>query len=265
MLKTQNIYYNIGNKKILNDISVEFPAGEFHIILGPNGSGKSSFLKIFSGETNDFAGTVFYDERNIRLQKKEQLAKSRAVMSQQPELSFPLMVEEVVMMGRYPHFVFNPNKKDEAVCNEVMDRMNLQLFKDRNYLTLSGGEKQRVQFARVLAQVWEAPGTGSRYLFLDEPIASLDINYQHQFLQMAKSLTKENMVVIAVLHDINLAIQYGDSILFMKEGKLVKKGKPEAIITADLVEHVFNIPVKIIETGISSKPMVVYDQQRTVR
>ena len=180
-------------------------------------------------------------------------------MSQQPELSFPLMVDEVVMMGRYPHFTFNPNKKDEAICNEVMEKMDLQLFKERNYLTLSGGEKQRVQFARVSAQIWEAPDTGCRYLFLDEPVTSLDIHYQHQFLQMAKKLTKENTIVIAVLHDINLAIQYGDNLLFMKEGKLVQKGTPAAIITTDLINDVFNIPVKIIDNPYSKKPIVVYN------
>lgn len=86
-------------------------------------------------------------------------------MSQQPELNFPLMVEEVVMMGRYPHFTFNPNKKDQDICNEVIERMNLTSFKERNYLTLSGGEKQRVQYARVLAQIWEKPIRGFRYLF----------------------------------------------------------------------------------------------------
>ena len=92
----------------------------------------------------------FMTIKKLNSLKKEELAKHSAVMSQQPELSFPLMVEEVVMMGRYPHFTFNPNKKDEDICNEVMERMNLHAFKERNYLTLSGGEKQRVQYARVL-------------------------------------------------------------------------------------------------------------------
>jgi len=169
MLSTENIYYRIGKKLILSAINAQFLPGEFNMILGPNGSGKSSFLKIFSGEIQHFEGNVFYGAKNIREIKKETLAKNRAVMSQQPELSFPLMVDEVVMMGRYPHFAFNPGKKDIAICNEVMERMNLQLFKERNYLTLSGGEKQRVQYARVLAQVWEKPANGYRYLFLDEP------------------------------------------------------------------------------------------------
>src|SRR4029077_12996450 len=183
-----------------NDVSAEFHAGEFNMILGPNGSGKSTFLKIFCGEWTDYSGKVSYQETDIHKLKKEELSKQRAVMSQQPDLSFPLTVDEVVMMGRYPHFAFNPGKKDLQICNEVIERMNLVEFKERNYLTLSGGEKQRVQYARVLAQVWEKPIDGYRYLFLDEPLNSLDISYQHEFLQVAVELIKEHTVLIAVMH-----------------------------------------------------------------
>ena len=133
MLKTENIHYCIGKKLILNGISAEFNPGEFNMILGPNGSGKSTFLKIFSGEINKYDGSVFYGNKKIATLKKEELARSRAVMSQQPELSFPLLVEEVVMMGRYPHFTFNPGRKDTAICKEVMELMNLISFKERNY------------------------------------------------------------------------------------------------------------------------------------
>jgi len=258
MLKTQNIYYSIGKKQILNGISTEFNPGEFNMILGPNGSGKSSFLKIFSGEINKYDGSVFYGQEKITHLKKEELAKHRAVMSQQPELSFPLMAEEVVMMGRYPHFTFNPNKKDEDICNEVMERMNLASFKERNYLTLSGGEKQRVQYARVLAQVWEKPATGCRYLFLDEPLTSLDINYQQDFLQIAREFTKVDTVLVAVMHDINLAIQYADNLFFLKEGELIAHGKPKDILSEELIKKVFNVPVTIINNPVTGDPLVVY-------
>jgi len=258
MLKTENIHFHIGKKQILKGISAEFSAGEFNMILGPNGSGKSSFLKIFSGEIDQYSGSVLYDGEKISHYKKEELAKRRAVMSQQPELSFPLMVEEVVMMGRYPHFTFNPNKKDEEICNEVMKQMNLTSFKERNYLTLSGGEKQRVQYARVLAQVWEKPATGHRYLFLDEPLTSLDINYQQEFLQVAARFTENNVVLIAVMHDINLAIQYADKLFFLKEGELIAHGKPKDILTEELIKNVFNVPVTIINNPVTNTPLVVY-------
>jgi iron complex transport system ATP-binding protein len=258
MLSTNNIQYSIGKKQILNNVSAEFLPGEFNMILGPNGSGKSTFLKIFSGEINEHKGKVLYNGKNIVHEKKENLAKYRAVMSQQPELSFPLMVDEVVMMGRYPHFKFNPNKKDELICNEVIERMQLSAFKERNYLTLSGGEKQRVQFARVLTQIWEKPANGCRYLFLDEPLASLDINYQQEFLQIAREFAKEGTVLIAVIHDINLALQYADKLFFLKEGKLAAHGKPSEIITEQLVKTVFDVKASIINNPITNQPLVIF-------
>ena len=262
MLKTEGIYFSIGKKLILSNISTEFHPGEFNMILGPNGSGKSTFLKIFSGELHGYDGSVLYSGKKIAQIKKEDLAKSRAVMSQQPELSFPLMVDEVVMMGRYPHFIFNPGKKDETICNEVMERMNLTSFKERNYLTLSGGEKQRVQYARVLAQIWEKPANGFRYLFLDEPLTSLDINYQQEFLQIAREFIKNDTVLVAVMHDINLATQYADKLFFLKEGELVAHGKPEEILSENLIEKVFDVQTTIINNPVTNSPLIIYNNKK---
>ena len=259
MLRTENISYSIGKKDILKNVSATFLPGEFNMILGPNGSGKSSFLKIFSGEINKFQGTVLYENKKIKEFRKEELAKKRAVMSQQADLGFPLLVNEVVMMGRYPHFTFNPNKKDITICNEAIERMNLSKFKQRNYLTLSGGEKQRVQYARVLAQVWEKPVEGYRYLFLDEPLNSLDINYQHEFLQAAVDIMKEHTVLIAVMHDINLAAHYADNLFFLKEGELIIHGKPKEILTEKIIEKVFKIKTTVIENPVSRKPLIIYN------
>jgi iron complex transport system ATP-binding protein len=258
MLRTENISFSVGKKQILKNVSASFLPGEFNMILGPNGSGKSSFLKIFSGEINKFQGTVLYDDKKIKELRKEELAKKRAVMSQQADLGFPLLVEEVVMMGRYPHFTFNPNKKDFTICSEVIERMNLVEFKERNYLTLSGGEKQRVQYARVLAQIWEKPTDGYRYLFLDEPLNSLDISYQHEFLQAAVELIKDHTVLIAVMHDINLAAHYADNLFFFKEGELVVQGKPKDILTENIIEKVFNVKTKVIENPVTGKPLIIY-------
>lgn len=257
MLSTEHIHFSIGKKQIVNDISANFLPGEFTMILGPNGSGKSSFLKIFSGELKHYQGSIFYHRKKITSIKKEELAKTRAVMSQQAELSFPLSVEEVVMMGRYPHFEFNPAKKDKAICEEVIERLNLSSFKDRNYITLSGGEKQRVQFARVLAQLWEEPKEGYRYLFLDEPLNNLDISYQHEFLKTATEFARHKTVLVAVMHDINLALQYADKLLFFKEGKLIAQGQPETIVTPHLIEEVFAVKSSIIKNPVTGKPLLI--------
>lgn len=258
MLRAENIQYAVGKKQILNGITADFCPGEINMILGPNGSGKSSFLKIFAGETEKYSGNIFYNEKNIAQQKKESLATYRAVMSQQPELSFPLMVKEVVMMGRYPHFDFNPTKKDGLICDEVLEKLNLNYFKDRNYLTLSGGEKQRVQFARVLAQIWEPPANGQRFLFLDEPLNSLDINYQQEFLKILQTFTKPDTTVIAVMHDLNLAIQFADKLFFLKSGELVRSGEPTDIISEDLLQEVFAVKTSIIKNPITNNPLVIY-------
>jgi iron complex transport system ATP-binding protein len=258
MLKVKGINFSIGKKQILRDINLEFLPGQFNLILGPNGSGKSTLLKILSGELKEYSGEVFYGDKILQSIKKEELAKFRAVMSQQPELSFPLTVEEVVMMGRYPHFGFNPTKKDEIICRDVMAKMNIESFSDRNYLTLSGGEKQRVQYARVLAQIWEPPATGYRYLFLDEPLTSLDINYQQEFLQIAREFTNDHTVLVIVIHDINQAIQFADQLFFLKDGKLIANGKVAQILTANLIKDVFNVEVFVIENPVNNKPLVVF-------
>ncbi len=258
MLKTEGISFSIGSKPIVKDISVEFLPGEFNMILGPNGSGKSTFLKIFSGELKGYGGHVWYNGETILQQQKQEIAKYRAVMSQQPDLTFPLTVEEVVMMGRYPHFNYRPFKRDETVCAEVMTRMNLHDFKDRNYLTLSGGEKQRVQFARVLAQIWDKPASGTRFLFLDEPLNNLDISYQQELLQIAREFGRHETVLVAVMHDINLAIQYADRLFFMKEGRMVASGKPKEVLTETLIRDVFNVSVNLIANPLTGDPLLVF-------
>lgn len=258
MLSLRSIHYTIGRKKVLQDINLDFLPGEFNMILGPNGSGKTSLLNIFSGEQQDYRGSVCYSGQDLKGMSKPVLAVNRAVMSQQPELSFPLTVEEVVMMGRYPHFIYQPNKKDEHICTEVMGRLNIQSFAKRDYLTLSGGEKQRVQFARVLAQVWEPPVSGYRYLFLDEPLGSLDINYQQEFLQMAREFVQHQTVLVAIMHDINLAIQYADRLFFLKDGKLIAQGLTDEIVNAVLIKNVFDVDTVIVNNPVSNKPLVLY-------
>lgn len=258
MLKVENIQYSIDKKEIVRNISAEFLPGEFNVILGPNGSGKSTFLKIFSGEINGYSGSVFYNQTNISKEKKEMLAKCRAVLSQQPELSFPLTVDEVIMMGRYPHFHFSPTKKDIAICNEVIDKLDLSVFKERKYLTLSGGEKQRVQLARILTQIWETDSSTVRYLFLDEPLNNLDISHQQEILQLTKEFTGSNTVIVAVLHDINLAAQYADKLFFLKDGQLLAQGKPAEVLTPGLLLQVFNTSTTIIQNPVSSTPLVLF-------
>ena len=257
MLSVHEIRYHAGHKAIINGISTAFAPGLFHTIVGPNGSGKSTFLKIFSGELKPQQGKVMYDDRDVFLLDKTTVAKRRAVMSQEPELHFPLSVAEIVMFGRYPHFTYKPSERDEMICREALQQVEMEEFSDRDYLTLSGGEKQRVQFARVLSQIWEADKGENKMLFLDEAISHLDLKHQHQLMRLAKDFCKRRATVIAILHDLNMAMRYADRILFMKQGKIVYELLDGAQPDPAIIKDVFEIESQIVYTD-SGKPVLVF-------
>jgi len=258
MITAEQIKYSVGQKNIINNISIQFLPGRCNLIIGPNGSGKSTLIKLLSGELENYDGRIMYNNSDIKTFTKLKMAASRAVLSQQTELSFPMMVEEVVMLGRNPHFEFNPTKKDTAIVQEVIALLDLTSFTNRNYQSLSGGEKQRVHYARVLAQIWDKPAGTHRYLFLDEPLNNLDIYYQQIFLSIANSLLNETTTLIGVVHDINIAMRYADELFFLKEGTLVKNGAPEKIVDAILLKEVFNIDTQIITHPSTNKPIVIF-------
>ncbi|MEP7251044.1 MAG: heme ABC transporter ATP-binding protein [Ginsengibacter sp.] len=245
MLDVKNIGFAINQKWLLQNLSYQFLPGKCYMICGPNGAGKSTLMKLISLLLTPSTGGIFYNNSAINYRKKETYAKYRSVLSQQVDISFPLEVEEVIMMGRYPHFKVSPSKEDHKICDEVIALQELELFRKRNFLTLSGGEKQRVQFARVLAQIWKMPQQGSRILLLDEPISSLDIKYQFDFLHHVKEFLNERTIIIAVLHDLNLALNYADEILLLHEGKLYASGKPAEVLSPGNISAVFRLNAKL--------------------
>ncbi len=230
------------------------------MVIGPNGSGKSTLLKIISNEINDYSGSVHYDKKLLTRKDRIAISKVRAVLSQESQLSFPLSVEEVVMMGRYPHFDFRPSAKDIDICMQALKKMSMADFAERNYLTLSGGEKQRVHFARVMSQIWEQPEDKYRYFLLDEPIASLDLNYQHEFLKITKEVAQQNTVTVAVIHDINLALQYADSVLMINKGKVIANGHPTEVITSENLYNVYGLKCRVIKYPGFAFPHFVVEQ-----
>jgi iron complex transport system ATP-binding protein len=186
-----------------------------------------------------------------------ELARVRAVLSQSVELSFPLRVSEVVMMGRYPHFTGKPGPADERACEEVMRFFDVAEMANRDYLTLSGGEKQRVHFARVLAQVWSPMPGKSRYLFLDEPLTFLDIYYQFEFMGKLRELLKAgDLVIVGVVHDLDLAARFGDSILLLHQGRVLACGPRSEVLTRENIKTAFRLDPTILRDGDKSMHLV---------
>src|SRR6476619_3972776 len=142
MLTASSITFRIGNKPLISDVSVSFAPGKLHLIIGPNGAGKSTLVKVLARLLRPQEGNVQYDSIDVSDTSESDLAKRRAVLSQAVEVAFPLTVREVVMMGRYPHFGGRPGPVDEAIVDELMDFFDVTEFGDRDYQTLSGGERQ---------------------------------------------------------------------------------------------------------------------------
>ncbi len=241
MLRLANISVSVGLKKLLDNVSSSFLPGKMNLIIGPNGSGKSTLIKAISKQI-PFEGKISYDEKSFHDLSYQQLSKFRAVLSQHTEVAFPLKAWEVVMMGRYPHFSTHPGKQDEQAVQEAMNYFEVTSMAERDYTTLSGGEKQRVNFARVLAQIWFPVPGQLRYLLLDEPLAFLDVNFQYQFMHKLQQLEqKDDLVVVGVVHDLNLAARFGDFILLLNEGKVLASGKPNEVLTVENIEESFKI------------------------
>jgi iron complex transport system ATP-binding protein len=242
MLSAKNITYTIGSKILLNDVSVDFEAGKLNLIIGPNGAGKSTLIKIISNEIKPAAGSIFYETKNIRSFSLADLARIRAVPSQKIELDFPLCVKEIVMMGRYPHFTGKATPQDETACEEAMRFFNVLDLADRNYVTLSGGEKQRVHFSRVVSQIWYPVKDSCRYLILDEPLTFLDIRYQFDFMhKVLELLQNKELVVIGVVHDLNLAARFADKIILLNNGGLLAKGNKDEVLTKENITAAYKL------------------------
>jgi iron complex transport system ATP-binding protein len=275
LLTATNITYRIGQKPLISDISVSFAPGQLHLIIGPNGAGKSTLIKVLARLLHPQTGQVEYDGADIHDTSEAELAKRRAVLSQAIEVAFPLDVREVVMMGRYPHFGGRPGPHDEKIVDEVMAHFDVTEFSDRNYQTLSGGEMQRVNFARVLAQLWgdgstrngdaskghslhvSSATTKSRYLFLDEPLTFLDIKHQIDFLKKVRAFSDApDVVTIGVVHDLNLAARFADHLVLLDKGRIVATGEPLNVLTADRIREVFAVEATFVSAPDSTVHLV---------
>ncbi len=254
MLIAENLSYTIKQHTLLRGVNFSMRAGEFIGILGANGAGKSTLLKLLSGEHAPADGHVSLHGKRLGLYSEQELATKRATMAQQHQLSADFTVQEVILMGRYPYFDVSPRADDLVAVRETLRLCGLELLAERSALSLSGGEKQRVHLARILAQLWNQPNA---LLLLDEPVSAMDIRFQHQTLAIARSLANKGWMVVAVLHDMNLASQYTDRLLMMKNGRKLLDGTAIEVLTARNIFSIFGIDAEVKINPSTLKPVVM--------
>ncbi len=256
MITANNISYRSNNNYLLRDINFQVFPGEVLAVLGANGAGKTTLLKCLSKELTPEKGELIFKNTSLTQWKNQELAKCRAVLSQHYQVTLPFTVEQIVMMGRYPHFKNHPLPIDHAIVKESLEFAGITHLKARNYLTLSGGEQQRTQIARVLSQLWEEDNS-EKLLILDEPVSALDIQYQHHIMQLVQRLSTRNFAVIAVLHDLNLALQYCNKALLLRKGEQIAFGNTD-VIDKELVKQVYNVESDFVyHTGTNKNYIII--------
>ena len=264
MLTASNLVFRAGGRALIDHVSAGFEPGRLHLILGPNGAGKSTLIRLLARLLRPAEGAVSYDGKDAARWTERDLAQRRAVLSQAIEVSFSIPVRELVLMGRYPHFGARPGAADLEICNEVMSFFDVTDMADRNYGTLSGGERQRVQFARVLAQIWRPLADTRRYLFLDEPLTFLDIHHQIDFMEKVRVFaTQEDVVVIGVVHDLNLAVQFASRLLLLHQGRVLADGAPEEVLTAEHLRTAFSVTPVLLTNPATGKAHLVFEGDKS--
>jgi len=248
MIKTEKLGFAYrGNRKVLQDVSFNIEAGHCLAILGNNGAGKSTLLKCLNRILEPKAGVVMVSGQNVLKMKRNEIAKSMAYVAQHNDVS-QLTVFDAVLLGRKPYIKMEPSKEDIEIAENALRRMELDEYALRYMNELSGGELQKVVLARALAQQPDV-------LLLDEPTASLDLYNQHEVLRTIRDIAKnDNILVILVIHDLNLALRYCDRFLFVKDGGVYCYGD-SSILTDEALSEVYNVPVKI--HTIDGKTIVV--------
>ncbi len=240
---------------LLQDIDLNLQRGEIVGIIGPNGAGKSSLLKVMSGEIVPQDGELTLDDTPLDQWPDRERALRLAVLPQQSTLRFPFSVEQVVLLGRMPHAT--GQQADLQIVEQALAATDALALRQRPYTALSGGEQQRVQLARVLAQAWPAPEEPGSVVLLDEPTAALDLQHQQWVADNLRDLAARGLGLALVMHDLNLLSAVADRILVLNQGCVVTIGKPEAVYTEALFAEVFNARVTVSLHPTRGNPLVL--------
>ena len=231
---------------ILQVVELQLEPGKLVAVIGPNGAGKTTLMKVLCGEIGPDDGGVKFGGHPLAQWNESELAKRRAVLPQSSALAFPFTVYEVAALGLTSNALQFARDARLALPLQMLRHVGLDDHADRFYQTLSGGEQQRVQLARVLCQVPQAyAGNRANWLLLDEPTSNLDIRHQFAILEIARAHARAGGGVLAILHDLNMAALFADRLIVLSEGRIVADGAPITVLTDDLIEEVFRVPLRV--------------------
>lgn len=243
-LRADQVTIEVDGRRLIDAIDLEVQLGELLVVVGPNGAGKSTLLAVLAGDRRPDRGAVYCDGRPLHAMSLSEQAERRAVVGAPPSLAFDYTVVDVVTMG----WLHGERKAMEshAALESVLGMCDLAHLADRVYMTLSSGERQRVQFARGLMQLWRpAKDALPRWLLLDEPTANLDIAHAIQLLAALAAQARAGLGVLAIVHDLDLGARFADRVVVLSEGRVAAAGAPEAVMTGELLSAVYGTPIHV--------------------
>jgi iron complex transport system ATP-binding protein len=242
MLQASSVSVVVGGATLVDAVDLRVNPGEMIAIVGPNGAGKSTLLRMLSGDITPTRGSVELKQRALRAYPPRELARHRAMLSQHVNVAFPFTVEEIVYMGAGD----NSRATAAPLVESALDEVGLKGFRHRQLPTLSGGEQQRAHFARVLVQLACGEAlNGPGLLLLDEPTSSLDLRHQIDLVETARRRAQNGTAVIAILHDLNLAMRFADRLVLLHRGRLAVDGGRNEAMTAETIRTIFEVDVAI--------------------
>lgn len=254
-LVANKVSVHLAGFDLLRRVSVAVEPGKVTAVVGPNGAGKSSLLRVLSGDLQVTGGDVALNHLQLADWHPEKRAQILAVLPQQTPLNFPFTAREVVELGRTPH---DTGKiRDREIVQQALALVDASYLDKRFYTEMSGGEKQRVQLARVLAQIWEPSPLGERFLIMDEPTSAFDLCHQQMTLDIVQRFSGEGVGVLMVLHDLNLAARCADNLVVLTCGTIAAQGSPEDVLTEALIADVFRVKAMIGRNPRTNTPLVI--------